>query len=141
MDDDGYLIKKVDYSGNKKGANMDGSQKTDNVSQEPLVSVVKEKVKDAASKSSSSFSPSTSSTKRVNSFYKVGEIVDSDSDEEEVVNTFDESVNLFGGGHDREDDYDDYDYDDYAKHVYDLPRNLDAVYDFYVIKLQGLGRK
>lgn len=41
----------------------------------------------------------------------MGEIVDSESDKEEVVNTFDESMNSFGGGHDREDDYDDYDYD------------------------------
>ena len=41
--------------GNKKGAKLDGSQKTGNVSQEPLVSVVKEKVQAAASKSSSSF--------------------------------------------------------------------------------------
>ena len=79
---------------------------------------------------------STSSTKRVNPFSKVGEIVVSDSDEDEVVNTFDESMNLFGGGHDREDDY-----DDYADQVYDLPGNLDALYDTYGIKLQGLGRK
>ena len=71
----------------------------------------------------------------------MGEIVVSDSDEDEVVNTFDESMNLFGGGHDREDDYDDYDYDDYADQVYDLPGNLDALYDTYGIKLQGLGRK
>ena len=55
--------------------------------------------------------PSTSSTKMVNPFSKVREIVDSNNDEEEVVNTFDESTNLFGGGHDHEDDYDDYDYD------------------------------
>ncbi|PWA61290.1 ATPase, F1/V1/A1 complex, alpha/beta subunit, Zinc knuckle CX2CX4HX4C [Artemisia annua] len=138
VDDDGLPIKKVDYPDNKKGAKMDGSKNTGNVSQEPLVSVVKEKVQDADSKSSSSFSPSTSSTKRVNLFSKVREIVDSDNDEEEVVNTFDESVNLFGGGHDREDGYNDYDYDDYVKQVSDLSENLDA---FYGIKLQGLGRK
>jgi hypothetical protein len=36
----------------------------------------------------------------------VAEIVVSDSDDEEVVNTFDESGNLFGGGHEREYDYD-----------------------------------
>ena len=58
---------------------------------------------------------STSSIKRVNPFSKVGEIVVSDSDEDEVVNTFDESMNLFGGAQDRGDDYDDYDYDDYAE--------------------------
>ena len=80
--------------------------------------------------------PSTSSTKRVNPFSKVGEIVDSDIDEENVLNTFDESMNLFGGGDDREDDY-----DDYPDQVYDLPGNLDAFYDTYDIKLQGLGRK
>lgn len=45
-------------------------------------------------------------------------------------------MNLFGGGHDREDDY-----GDYADQVYDLPGNLDAFYDTYGIKLQGLGRK
>jgi hypothetical protein len=78
----------------------------------------------------------TSSTKRVNPFSKVGEIVVSDSDEDEVVNTFDESINLFGGGHDREDDY-----DDYADQVYDLQGNLDALHDTYGIKLKGFGRK
>ena len=65
---------------------------------------------------SPSFSPSISSTKRVNPFSNVGEIVVSDSEEDEVVNTFDEFGNLFdkppmeflsstGGGHELEDDY------------------------------------
>ena len=53
--------------------------------------------------------PPTSSSKRSNPFSKVGEVVVSDSDDEEVVDMFDESANLFGGGHDREDEYDDYD--------------------------------
>ena len=71
------------------------------------------------SKPSSFSSPSTSSTKRVNPFSKVGDVDVSDSDDEEDVNTFDESTNLFGGGHEREYDYDGYDsdgytYDDYA---------------------------
>lgn len=64
VDDDDYLIKKVDYPGNKKEAKVDGSQKTVNVSEELLVSVVKEKVHAAVSKSSYSFSPPTSSTKK-----------------------------------------------------------------------------
>ena len=51
------------------------------------------------------------------------EIVDSDSDEDEVINTFDESVNLFGGGHELEDDY-----DDYVNQVYDLLGNSKAFY-------------
>ena len=62
----------------------------------------------------------------------MGEIVYSDSDEEEVVNTFDESMNLFGGDYDCQDDYDEYDYDNYADQFYDLPGNF---------KLQGLVRK
>ena len=82
--------------------------------------------------------PSTSSSKRSNPFSKVGEVVVSDSDDEEVVDMFDESANLFGGGHDREDEYDDYDdYDDYSKQVYDLPGNLDAFNAMYGTKLQA----
>lgn len=104
---------------------MDGSQRTHNVSQELHVSVVKEKVQVAGSNFSSYFSPSTASTKRVNPFSIVGEIVDADSDEEEVVNTFDESMNLFGGGHDCKDNY-----DDYAMQVYNLLGNFDAF--FYI---------
>ena len=50
---------------------MDGPQKTGNVSQEPLVSGVIEKMHAMASMFSSSFSPSTSSTKRVNPLSKV----------------------------------------------------------------------
>ena len=42
----------------------------------------------------SSCALSTSANIRANPFSKVGEIVDSDS-EEEVINTFDESANLF----------------------------------------------
>jgi hypothetical protein len=57
--------------------------------------------------------PSASVTKRDNPFSKVGNVVVSDSDEDEVLNTFDESANLFGGGHEREDEFDDY--DDYSK--------------------------
>ena len=70
-DDDGHPLKKFDYPCNKMEANIDGSQKTGNASQEPLVSVVKEKVQVAASMPSSSFFSSTSSTKRVNPFSKV----------------------------------------------------------------------
>ena len=76
--------------------------------------------------------PPIFSTKRVNPFSKVGEIDVSDSDDEDVENTFDESTNLFGGGHDREDDYDEYDYDNYVDQFYDLPGNF---------KLQCLRRK
>ena len=62
----------------------------------------------------------------------------SNSEDEEVVNKFDESVNLLGGEHDYEDDYDGYDYDDYSKHVHDLPRNLDAFNAMYGTNFQGL---
>lgn len=79
--------------------------------------------------------PSTSVTKRANPFSKVGDVVGSDSDEEEVLNTFDESVNLFGGGHEREDEFDDY--DDYSKQIYDLPGELDALNAIYGFNLQG----
>jgi hypothetical protein len=76
--------------------------------------------------------PSTSITKRANPFSKVGEVVVSDSDEDEVLNTFDESANLFGGGHEREDEYD---YDDYSKQIYDLPGELDALNAIYGFNL------
>ena len=80
----------------------------------------------------------TSSSKRSNPFSKVGEIVVSDSDEDEVEDMFDETRNLFGGGHDREDEFDDYDdYDDYSKQVCDLPWNLDAFNAMYGTKLQA----
>lgn len=78
---------------------------------------------------------STYVTKRANPFSKVGEVVVSDSDEDEVLNTFDESANLFGGGHEREDEFDDY--DDYSKQIYDLPGNLDALNAIYGFNLQG----
>ena len=78
---------------------------------------------------------STSYTKRVNPFSKVGQVVVSDSDDDEVLNTFDESANLFGGGHGREDELDDY--DDYSKQFYDLPRNLDALKVINDFNLQG----
>ncbi|PWA45854.1 zinc knuckle CX2CX4HX4C [Artemisia annua] len=78
--------------------------------------------------------PSTSATKRGNPFSKVGKIVVSDS-EDEVANPFDESANLFGGGQEFEQEYDDY--DDYANQVYDLPGNLDAFNAMYGTKLQG----
>ena len=79
--------------------------------------------------------PFTSSTKRVNPFSKVGQVVVSDSDDDEVLNTFDESTNLFGGGYEREDEFDDY--DDYSKQFYDLPRNLDALKAMYDFNLKG----
>ena len=125
-------------SGRTEEAKQDESVKTATTSQEPLVRDLNEKEKVGTSKPSSFSSPSTSSTKRVNPFSKVGDIVVSDSDDEEVVNTFDESANLFGGGHEREYDYDGYDYDDYAQQVYDLPGNLDAFNAMYGTKLQGL---
>ena len=59
----------------------------------------------------------------------------SDSEEEEVLNTFDESANLFGGGHEREDEFDDY--DNYSKQIYDLPGELDALNAIYGFNLQG----
>ena len=79
--------------------------------------------------------PSSSSTKRANPFSKVGTVVVSDSDDDEVLNTFDESANLFGGGHEREDEFDDY--DDYSQQIYDLPGNLDALNAIYGFNLQG----
>ena len=78
--------------------------------------------------------PSTSSTKRVNPFSKVGRVVVSDSDDDEVLNTFDESANLFGGGHEREDEYD---YDDYSKQIDDLPGELDALNAIYGFNIHG----
>lgn len=79
--------------------------------------------------------PSASVTKRANPFSKVGDVVVSDSDEDEVLNTFDESVNLFGGGHECEDEFDDY--DDYTKQIYDLPGELHALNAIYGFNLQG----
>jgi hypothetical protein len=111
---------------------------------EPPVSVLYDK-EVGTSMPNSSFYPSTSANKRTNPFSKVGEIVDSDS-EEEVLNTFDESANLFdmpmgtfsstGGGGDQEDYYD---YDDFTDKLYDLPGQLGAFYED--IKLQGRVRK
>ena len=115
-----------------------GSLKTATTSQKPLVSDPKQKEQVGTSKPSAFSSPSTSSTKRINPFSKVVDVVVSDSDDEEVVNTFDESANLFGGGHEREYDYDGYEYDDYAQQVHDLPGNLDAFNAMYGTKLQGL---
>jgi hypothetical protein len=102
-------------SGHTMEVNEDESTTTCNASQEPLVNDLKEKESVVASKISDSSTPYISSTKRVNPFSKVGEIVVSDSEDEEVLNTFDESANLFGGGQEYEEDYDDYYYDDYAK--------------------------
>ena len=79
--------------------------------------------------------PSTSSTKRANPFSKVGTVVVSDSDDDEVLNTFDESANLFGGGHERDDEFDDY--DDYSQQIYDLKGNLYALNAIYGFNLQG----
>ena len=124
-------VNKVVDSGRTMEANEDESLKTCTASQEPLVSDLKEKEPVGASNHSVSATPPTSSTKRANPFSKVGEVVVSDSEDEEVVNNFDESVNLFGGGHDYEDDYDGYDYDDYSKQVHDLPGNLDAFNAMY----------
>ena len=127
-------VNKVVDSGRTMEANEDESLKTCTASQEPLVSDLKEKEPVGATNHSVSATPPTSSTKRVNPFSKVGEVVVSDSEDEEVVNNFDESVNLFGGRH----DYDGYDYDDYSKQVHDLPGNLDAFNAMYGTKLQGL---
>ena len=143
-DDFGIPTKEVTLevtSGSTEEATKDGSLKTATTSQEPLVSDPKEKEQVGTSKPSSFASPSISSTKRVNPFSKVGDIVVSDSDDEEVVNTFDESDNLLGGDHEREYDYDGYDYDDYAQQVYDLPGNLDAFNAMYGTKLQGLRKQ
>ena len=133
-----YDTKKDGDSGRTMEVNEDESTKTGNVSQEPLVSDLKEKESVKTPITSDSCNPPASSTKRVNPFSKVGEIVVSNSEDELVANPFDESANLFGGGQEFEDDYDDYDYDDYAKQVYDLPGNLDAFNAMYGTKLQGL---
>jgi hypothetical protein len=77
--------------------------KTGIASQEPLVSDLKEKESVVAPKTSDSCTPPASSTKRVNPFSKVGEIVVSDSEDEVVANPFNESANLFGGGQEFED--------------------------------------
>ncbi|PWA82953.1 zinc knuckle CX2CX4HX4C [Artemisia annua] len=123
-------------SGHTMEVNEDESTKTGNASQEPLVSDLKEKESVVDPKTSDSCTLPASSTKRVNPFSKVGEIVVSDSEDEVVANPFDKSANLFGGGQEFENDYDDYDYDDYANQVYDLPGNLDAFNAMYGTKLQ-----
>lgn len=125
-------------SGRTMEVSEDKSTKTGTASQEPLGSDLKENESVVAPKTSDSCTPPASSTKRVNPFSKVGEIVVSDSEDEVVANPFDESANLFGGGQEFEDDYDDYDYDDYANQVHDLPGNLDAFNAMYGTKLQGL---
>jgi hypothetical protein len=79
--------------------------------------------------------PYASVTKRANPFSKVGEVVVTDSEEEEVLNTFDESANLFGRSQEREDEFDDY--DDYSKQIHDLPGELDALNAIYGFNLQG----
>lgn len=115
-DDFGIPTKEVTLevkSGSTEEAKKDGSLKTATTSQEPLVRDPNEKEQVGTSKPCSFSSPSTSSTKRVNPFSKVGDVDVSDSDDEVVVNTFDESNNLFGGGHEREYDYDGYDSDGY----------------------------
>ena len=71
------------------------------------MSDMNEKEQYGSPKISISSAPSTSSTKRANPFSKVGEVVVSDSDDDVVLNTFYESTNLFGGGHEHEDEYDD----------------------------------
>jgi hypothetical protein len=58
--------------------------------------------------------PSASVTKRANPFSKEGDV---------------------GGGHEREDEFDDY--DDYSKQIYDLPGELDALNAIYGFNLQG----
>ena len=111
--------------------------------QDPLLSVVKDKEQVTIPSTSTTSGPSTSSNKGVNPFSKVGAIVDSDIDDEvdEVLNAYDESANLFGGGQNLKDefgDYDDYDdFDDYAKQIQDLPGELDALNALYGFKLQG----
>jgi hypothetical protein len=124
-------------TGRTEEAKQDESVKTVNTPQEPLVSDLNKKEKVGTSMPVSFSSPSTSFSKRVNPFSKVGNVVVSDDDDEEVVNMFDESANLFGGGHEREYDYDGYEYDDYAQQVHDLPGNLDAFNAMYGTKLQG----
>jgi hypothetical protein len=125
-------------TGRTEEAKQDESVKTATTSQETLVSDLNKKEKVGTSKPGSFSFPSTSSPTRVNPFSKVGPVVVSDSEDEEVVNTFDESANLFGGGHEREYDYDGYEYDDYAQQVHDLPGNLDAFNAIYGTKFQGL---
>ncbi|PWA55018.1 ATPase, F1/V1/A1 complex, alpha/beta subunit, Zinc knuckle CX2CX4HX4C [Artemisia annua] len=130
VDDDGYPLKKVDYLGIKKEAQVDGSQKTGKDLQEQLVSELREKEHVAASKPSSSSSPYAkpssyssspciSSTKVVNPFSKVGDVVCSDSDEDEVLepdNPMAKYLASTGGGYELKD----YFSDDYAAQVYDL---------------------
>ena len=127
-----------DMTGRTEEAKQDESVKTVTTPQEPLVSDLNKKEKVGTSMPVSFSSPSTSSSKSVNPFSKVGNVVVSDDDDEEVVNMFDESANLFGGGHEREYDYDGYEYDDYAQQVHDLPGNLDAFNAMYGTKLHGL---
>ncbi|PWA74765.1 zinc knuckle CX2CX4HX4C [Artemisia annua] len=128
--------------------NKEKSVKTSEVSQDPLVSDIHEKEQvrspmisvsapppTSSPKRATSSAPSSSSTKRANPFSNVGDVDVSDSDDEVVLNTFDKSANLFGGGHEREDEFDDY--DDYSKQIYDLPENLDALNAMYGFNIQG----
>ena len=86
-----------------------------------------------APKPSSSSSSPTLSSERDNPFSKVGNVVLSDSDEDEVL----EPENLVGGGNELEDDLDDYDFDEYSKQIQDLPGNLDVFNAIYYTNLQA----
>jgi hypothetical protein len=111
---------------------------------EPPGSLLMDKGKEAGP-SSSSLSLVNSGTKRSNPFSKVGEVIDSDSEVDEVLNSYDESVNLFdmpmgtlsstGGAQDQEDYYE---YDDYTDQLHEIPRHLVAYYEDF--KLQGRTR-
>lgn len=109
VDDDGKPLKKVD---------------------------LKEKAHDTTTKPSSSSYPYSMVG---NPFSKVGDVIVSDSDDEEVLepdNPMAKFLASTGGGHELEDYY-----DDYADQVYDLPGQLDDFSDMYDIKLQGSGNK
>jgi hypothetical protein len=111
---------------------------------EPPGSLLMDKGKEAGP-SSSSLSLVNSATKRSNPFSKVGDVIDSDSEVDEVINLFDESANLFdmpmgtfsstGGGQDQEEYYE---YDDFTDQLHELPRHLATYYEDF--KLQGRSR-
>lgn len=89
-------------------------------------------------KPSSSSTPSVAATKLNNPFIKVGAVVCSDSDDDEVLEPVTSSYLASGGGG---YDYEDFVDDDYDAQVYDLPGHLAKFCDMYDINLQGRGRK
>lgn len=81
-------------------------------------------------------SNSTSTTKRRNPFSKVGDVIDSDSEVDEVLDMPRGTFSSSGGGHDQEGYFE---YDDFTDQLHDIPRHLADFYEDF--KVQGRIRK